>query len=265
MAMLRSFLQSRVRNSIAHRDVQDDFAVMPLEAKLLNSSWDNDLFARQSTGEPDDIAEPLAELFHSDDNAEIWGSLPVDMTAGEAKAKLFGALQEGLDSGALEQVFREIFQEQFEAQTPPDETQLEAFKAERHGRAFRGLNPALVADVNRHAVQYREEQLMAFKEEWHGKAFNGLDESLIDGVRYEVAEHEEQLAEFKAEMHGKGFRALDRSLVAGANRAVAEHALQELQQFKEEMHGKAFQPLHGALVQDVMDEVWQHVQQTVLG
>jgi len=262
MSMVRSFLQSRVRNIIAHRDVQDDFAVMPMDAKLFN---DNDFWARLITGEPDDIAEPLAELFHFEDDAEIWGSLPVDMTLAEAKAKLFGGLQEGLDSGALEQVFREIFQEQFEAQTPPDKTQLETFKAEMHGRAFRGLNPALVADVNRHAVQYREEQLMAIKEEWHGKAFNGLDESLIDGVRYEVAEHEEQLAEFKAEMHGKGFRALDQSLVAGANRAVAEHELQELQQVKEEIHGKAFQPLHAALVQAVMDEVWQNVKENVLG
>mmetsp|Transcript_16833 Transcript_16833/g.44290 ORF Transcript_16833/g.44290 Transcript_16833/m.44290 type:complete len:260 (+) Transcript_16833:73-852(+) len=259
MSMVRSFLQSRMRNIIAHRDVQDDFAVMPMDAKLFN---DNDFWARLITGEPDDIAEPLAELFHSDDDAVIWGSLPVDMTLAEAKAKLFGGLQEGLDSGALEQVFREIFQEQFEAQTPPDKTQLETFKAEMHGRAFRGLNPALVADVNRHAVQYREEQLMAIKEEWHGKAFNGLDQSLIDGVRYEVAEHEEQLAEFKGD---KAFRALDQSLVAGANRAVAEHELQELQKFKEAMHGKAFQSLHGGMVQGVKDEVRQHVQQTVLG
>mmetsp|Transcript_14938 Transcript_14938/g.47926 ORF Transcript_14938/g.47926 Transcript_14938/m.47926 type:complete len:248 (-) Transcript_14938:417-1160(-) len=146
-------------------------------------------------------------------------------------------------------------------------------KEEMHGKVVKGLDPSLVAEVNRQAPNYREEQFLVFHEEMRYKAFKSLDKSVIEAVRYEVAEHEEQLMEFKAEMHGKAFNALDAFMVEAVKNQVVEHAQRELaefkavdemyseheqqlnSEFKAEMHGKAFKALDPELIAKVLKEV----------
>jgi len=233
----RSFLHRALPNlRKSHGDAQDRFvSVVPGNSKFeVRNAWGDDNFGRQSTGEPDPMEQALESFFKSED---------------------------GFEGAALEPNCSELLQVDAWQRVPVHKLTVEMIKEEMHGKGVKGLDPSLVAEVNR-APKYREEQLPRFHEEMRYKAFNGLDQSVIDSVRHDVAGHEDQLMELKADMHGKAFNALGVFMVEAVKNEVAEHEQPELAEFKDELHGEAVHNLDDSTVQEAWDKLHsEHEQQ----